>query len=112
MSRAEAAKFLGVSVAFLAVDAVNNRHRVPYFKIGRRCVYDRQKLEAWLANRAVNAADLNERRQERAAELNREGVKRYWDKNRETVLGKRRQTRTLKMILNYEKARGDDLQKG
>ena len=45
-STKEAADFLGVSVEFLERDRVTNR-RVPFCKIGRRCVYDPRAVIAY-----------------------------------------------------------------
>ena len=54
LTREEAAKFLGVSPALLAVDATTGRHKIPYCKIGRRCVYLRSQLDVWMRSRMVN----------------------------------------------------------
>ena len=53
MTREQAAKYLGVSVSFLAADAVTRRHGVPFYKIGSRVVYSQVKVDAWLAARAI-----------------------------------------------------------
>ncbi len=55
MNRQQAADYLGVSPGFLANDVWTQRHKVPFQKIGRRCIYPRQMLDAWLATRTVNA---------------------------------------------------------
>jgi hypothetical protein len=54
LDRAAAAKFLGVSVAFLAADVITGRHKIPFCKVGRRCVYLRSQLDAWMSSRMVN----------------------------------------------------------
>jgi excisionase family DNA binding protein len=54
MTRDQAAEYLGVSASFLAVDAVTRRHAVPYIKVGRRVVYSKGMLDAWMAARVVN----------------------------------------------------------
>ena len=54
MTRAQAAEYLGVSVALLAQDVVTRRHAVPYLKVGRRVIYSKEMLDAWLASRLVN----------------------------------------------------------
>lgn len=55
LSRIEAAAYLGVSVAFLGADVCTGRHKVPYLKIGRRCVYLKSGLDRWLGGHEVNA---------------------------------------------------------
>lgn len=55
MTRAQAADYLGLSEATLAADAVTRRHRIPFAKVGRRCIYTRELLDQWLAKRTVNA---------------------------------------------------------
>src|SRR5579862_8374274 len=55
MSRPEAARFLGVSTAHLAVDVVTHRHSFPFYRIGRRCLYSRRALTAYLAAHEVNS---------------------------------------------------------
>jgi excisionase family DNA binding protein len=54
LSRAEAAAYLGVSIPFLELDAVDHRHGVPFYKIGRKCFYRRSELDAWIAARRVS----------------------------------------------------------
>ena len=54
MTRAQAAEYLGVSAALLAQDVVTRRHAVPYAKVGRRVVYSKGMLDAWMAARVVN----------------------------------------------------------
>ena len=54
MTRAQAAEYLGVSAALLAQDVVTRRHAVPYVKVGRRVVYSKGMLDAWMAARVVN----------------------------------------------------------
>ena len=53
LTRIGAAKYLGVSPSFLAVDVVNRRHGIPFIKIGRRCVYSRKMLDAYIAAHTV-----------------------------------------------------------
>ncbi len=55
MDRLAAAKYLGVSVALLAADVITQRHKIPFIKIGRRCVYSRSQLDAWMRERMINA---------------------------------------------------------
>ena len=54
MNRPTAAKYLGLSPSSLSGDVVTDRLRVPRIQLGRRCVYDRNQLDAWLRARAVN----------------------------------------------------------
>ncbi len=54
LSRAEAAEYLGVSTALLAMDMVHQRHKFPYVKIGRRVLYKLAELDRWLAAHTVN----------------------------------------------------------
>ena len=55
MTRAEAAKFLGVSESFLGVDVVNKRHRIPYYHIGLGCVFTMRMLREWMSRRVINS---------------------------------------------------------
>ena len=59
MTRMDAARYLGVSLSFLAADAVNRRHAVPFLKVGRRVVYVKELLDAWMAARVVNAPAMS-----------------------------------------------------
>ena len=55
MDRATAAKYLGISSSSLSADVVTERLRIPRIQAGRRCVYDRAMLDAWLQARTINA---------------------------------------------------------
>jgi len=56
-SRKEAAEFLRVSVRFLADDAVTRRYRIPFSRIGSRCIYDQTELEEYMRkHRCADAA--------------------------------------------------------
>lgn len=54
LTRKEAAKYLGVSIGFLETDVITHRHRIPYFKVGRRVFYRQRDLNRWLESHAVN----------------------------------------------------------
>jgi hypothetical protein len=54
MTRGQAAKYLGVSEALLAVDVVSHKHKFPYCKIGRRCIYLQSQLDAYITSHSVN----------------------------------------------------------
>lgn len=56
MSREQAAAYLGVSAATLSQDIVTQRHKFPYIKIGRRCIYDRALLDTWIKNHSEHAS--------------------------------------------------------
>jgi excisionase family DNA binding protein len=57
----EAAHFLGLSESTLAKLRLNGNGPI-YFKLGRRVVYRRAELEAWLQSRATrNTVDANTR---------------------------------------------------
>ncbi|HAA44152.1 MAG: hypothetical protein XD36_2435 [Halomonas sp. 54_146] len=47
----EAANYLGVSARTLATWRSTGRHALPFIKVGSRCRYRRQDLEAWLNSR-------------------------------------------------------------
>lgn len=51
LTRTEAARLLRISVPMLERDAQDNRLRIPLIRIGRRCLYPRQALQAWLEAR-------------------------------------------------------------
>lgn len=62
----QAAEFLGLAAATLERDRVTGRLGIPYLKLGRRVLYDRSDLEAWLDRRrrahtsdAGNDLDMN-----------------------------------------------------
>ena len=57
MTRTEAARYLGVSPSLLAVDVVTKRHGFPYYKIGRRVVYSRCQLDAFLRDHSFSIAN-------------------------------------------------------
>ena len=52
LSRAQAARFLGISPATLAVWA-KNHHGVPFVRVGRLVKYRRIDLEAYLDQRTI-----------------------------------------------------------
>ena len=49
MSRKQAAAYLGVAVTSLASDVTRPSLRVPFIRLGRRAIYERAALDAWLA---------------------------------------------------------------
>lgn len=49
----EAALFLGVSVATLAVWRSTGRHALPFIKVGRSVRYDQAVLSAWLESQTA-----------------------------------------------------------
>jgi TfoX/Sxy family transcriptional regulator of competence genes len=53
LSRTEAAQFLKLSPASLASDATRKKLAIPFYRAGRRVVYDRTELENWLRKRKV-----------------------------------------------------------
>lgn len=56
MSVKEAAKYIGLSEDFLNKDRSTKLHGVPFLRLGRRVLYDRVVLDAWLASQAENCA--------------------------------------------------------
>lgn len=52
LSTREAAALLGVSEALLRLDRRTRHIGLPYLRIGRRVLYDRAALEAWLEAQA------------------------------------------------------------
>jgi excisionase family DNA binding protein len=57
LSRAEAAKYLGLSPNTLARWAVDGTHRLPYYRIGNRTMYDTPDLDALLARSRITFPD-------------------------------------------------------
>lgn len=55
MNRAEAAKYIGVSVGFLEQDAIHRKHGVPMCRVGGRRYYIRTELNEWLLARRVTS---------------------------------------------------------
>lgn len=49
LSRAEAAQYLGVDPCTLAVWASTGRYELPYFKAGKKCIYKKSDLDAFIA---------------------------------------------------------------
>ena len=54
MDRQQAAAYLGLSASSLSADVVTNRLQIPRLQLGRRAIYDRAQLDAWMNARAVN----------------------------------------------------------
>ena len=50
-----AARYLTFSVSY--VQKLTCRRRLPYLKVGRRCLYDRVLLDKWLSRRQVLPRD-------------------------------------------------------
>ena len=55
MSRKEAAEFLRLSPRTLAEDVVTRRLKIPFSKIGSRCIYRRSQLREYMDSHQVNA---------------------------------------------------------
>lgn len=55
LTRPEAADYLGVTAATLAVWASTGRYALPMVKMGRRSVYRLSDLEAFIASRVVTS---------------------------------------------------------
>ena len=51
LNRAEAARYLGVSVGTLAVWTSTRRYRLPTIKVGRLVRYSQADLDQWLVSR-------------------------------------------------------------
>jgi excisionase family DNA binding protein len=47
----EAANHIGVSVGTLSVWRCTGRYSIPYLKVGRKILYRREDLDAWLNSR-------------------------------------------------------------
>jgi excisionase family DNA binding protein len=50
LDRPAAARYLNVSPATLAAWAVSGRHRIPFTRYGKRCLYRRGDLEKFLSD--------------------------------------------------------------
>jgi excisionase family DNA binding protein len=50
-----ASKYLSLSVSYL--QKLTSRRRIPYAKVGKRCLYDRTLLDRWMARRQVLPRD-------------------------------------------------------
>jgi len=57
LDTAQAAEFLGLMPATLAVWRCLGRYDLPFLKVGRRVLYDAKDLLAWLEKRKVRAAE-------------------------------------------------------
>ncbi|MDA8259217.1 MAG: helix-turn-helix domain-containing protein [Betaproteobacteria bacterium] len=53
-----AAEYLGVAPGTLEVWRCTRRYPIPYMKVGRKVYYDRADLDAWLASRRIQPAEL------------------------------------------------------
>lgn len=56
MTRQEAAGYLGLSFSTLENDVVTGRLGVPFYRVGRKPLYRRSDLDAWLEARRVAPA--------------------------------------------------------
>lgn len=54
LNRTQAAEYLGVTAATLAVWACTKRYKLPFVKIGRLVKYRRSDLETFINERSVN----------------------------------------------------------
>lgn len=61
LSRAEAAEFLGLSVPTLNKWAYEGHPKLPYYRLGRKTVYDMADLEVFLAERRIESPADRER---------------------------------------------------
>ena len=61
LSRPEAAEFLGVTVPTLNKWAYEGNPKLPYYRLGRKTVYDVADLEAFLAKRRIESPADRER---------------------------------------------------
>jgi excisionase family DNA binding protein len=52
LSEAQAAAYLGISRSFLQKDRVRER-QLPFFRIGKRCLYRKTDLDAFIAQQTV-----------------------------------------------------------
>lgn len=52
----EAAGYLRSSKAFLDKDRLSKLHGVPFLRLGRRVLYDKLALDAWLAEQSTDKA--------------------------------------------------------
>ena len=57
MTREQAAEYLGVRPQTLAVWATTRRYALPFFRVGRKAIYLRADLDAWLAERRTTAGE-------------------------------------------------------
>ena len=56
MTRKQAAEYIGVTEGTLSVWACTKRHSIPHYKLGKKVVYLRADLDAWLQSRRVGGA--------------------------------------------------------
>jgi excisionase family DNA binding protein len=55
LTRQEAAEYLGLSKHALAEWASTGRYSLKFYRIGRRCMYRRSDIEAFITTRGVGA---------------------------------------------------------
>ena len=53
LTRAEAAKYLGIRPQTLALWACTHRYALPFVKVGSLCKYRREQLDKFLADRTI-----------------------------------------------------------
>jgi excisionase family DNA binding protein len=53
LTRKQAADILGVSKGTLDIWACHGRYKLPYLRVGRKAMYRRADLDAWLESRRV-----------------------------------------------------------
>jgi excisionase family DNA binding protein len=56
LSIERASEYLGLSISY--IQKLTSQRRIPFAKIGRRCLYDRALLDRWMARRAVLPRDF------------------------------------------------------
>ncbi len=50
-----ASQYLSLSISY--VQKLTSRRRIPFAKVGKRCLYDRALLDRWMARRQVLPKD-------------------------------------------------------
>ena len=58
LSTSEAASYIGMSKPFLDKDRCTRQQAIPFIKISRRIVYDREALDRWLAARSSDSGPM------------------------------------------------------
>jgi excisionase family DNA binding protein len=63
LSRREAAAYIGVAEQTLAIWASTGRYHLPYIRVGRKAMYRREDLDAWLESRTATSTGERDARQ-------------------------------------------------
>ena len=69
----EAAKYLGLAVVTLEADRSTGRLGIPFYRIGRACLYDLDELDEWFAKHRAPRIRHGEERAKRALAMVQEG---------------------------------------